>query len=97
MSMLSGHGDRTKRKRKEKKLWEYVAREWKFGQTASLAIHNLKFPSYDEPLPPSGVKNKGEIVSEAELNVTMYLQKKEMEIIYDTKITIRPICTGPTE
>ena len=33
-------------------------------------------------------------MSEAELNVTMYLQKKEMEIIYDTKITIRPIYTG---
>ena len=38
-------------------MWEYVSREWKFGQTASLAIQNLKSPSYGEPLPPSGVKN----------------------------------------
>ena len=51
-------------------------REWKFEQTASLAIHNLKSPSYDKSLPPSGVKNEEGTTSEANLNVAMYLWKK---------------------
>ena len=75
----------------------YVAREWKFEQTASLAIHNLKSPSYDKSLPPSGVKNEEGAMSEAKLNVAMYLWKKEMDIIYYAKKRIRPICTGSME
>ena len=57
----------------------------------------MKFPSYGEPLPPSGVNNEGETMSEDELNLEIYTWKKEMEIIYDAKITIRPIYAGPTE
>ena len=40
-----------------RELWEYVSHEWKFVYTASLAIQNLKFPSYNKLFPPSGVNN----------------------------------------
>ena len=57
-------------------MWQYVARKSKFEQIDSLAIQNLKSPSYDKSLPPSGVKNEVGTMSEAKLNVAMYLWKK---------------------
>ena len=67
------------------KLWEYCAHEWKFGQTASLVIKNLKWPSYNKLSPPSNIKNEGGTMSEVNIGVAMYLWKEDMYIIHYTK------------